>query len=100
MNKIRYESIYILKPTLTKEEINKTIEKLSVLIDEKGKVIKIENVGIKKLAYLVKSFTQGYYLIMDFEVSTDKYAKGIYEIEQKVRTFEEILKFLIVRKED
>lgn len=100
MNKIRYESVYILKPTLTKEEINKMMERICAVIDEKGKVIKIENIGIKNLAYLVKGFAQGYYLIMDFEIDTDKYAKEISQIEQRLRTFEEILKFIVIRKED
>lgn len=100
MDKIRYESVYILKPTLTKEEIDKTIERLCAVIDEKGKVIEFENIGIKKLAYLVKGFAEGNYLVIDFEINTDKFAKEISEIEQKVRTFEEILKFLVVKKED
>lgn len=100
MEKKEYESVYILKPTLTKDEINKMIEKLSALIDSKGKVIKIENLGIKTLAYSVRGFAQGNYLIMDFEINADKQTHGISEIEQRIRTFEEILKFIVMRKED
>lgn len=100
MDKIRYESVYILKPTLTKEEINKMIERLCAVIDEKGKVKKIQNIGIKKLAYLTKGFAQGHYIIMDFEIYTDKCKKEISQVEQILRTFEEILKFIIIRKED
>lgn len=100
MDKLRFESVYILKPTLTKEEIGKTIERLCAVIDEKGKVIELENIGIKKLAYLVQGFTEGYYLVIDFEINTDKYAKEISEIKQRVRTIEEILKFIVIKKED
>lgn len=100
MEKIRYESVYILKPILTKEEINKMIERLSAVIDEKGKVVEIQNIGIKNLAYLIKGFTQGHYLIMDFEIDSDKYKDGISQIEQRIRTFEEVIKFIVIRKED
>lgn len=100
MDKIRYESVYILKPTLTKEEINKMIERLSSIIDNKGKIIEIQNLGIKRLAYTIKGFTQGHYLIMDFETDFNKCKEGILELEQRIRTFEEVIKFIIIRKED
>lgn len=100
MDKIRYESVYILKPTLAKDEINKIIERLCAVIDEKGKVIEIQNIGIKKLAYLIKGFAQGYYLIMDFEIELDKCKDGILQIEQRIRTLEDVIKFIVIRKED
>ena len=100
MDKIRYESVYILKPTLTEEEIEKVIERLSAVIDEKGKVIETQNLGIKKLAYLIKGFEQGYYLIMDFEIDSDKCKDGISQIEQRIRTLEDVIKFIVLRKED
>lgn len=100
MDKIRYESVYILKPTLTKEEIEKVIERLSAVIDEKGRVIETQKIGIKKLAYLIKGYEQGYYLIMDFEIDSDKCKDGISQIEKRIRTLEDVIKFLVLRKED
>jgi len=97
---VEFESVYILKPILTKEEKSKIIEKLCALIDKKGKVNKIENIGLKQLAYSVKGFAQGHYLIMDFEVAHDNYSKDLSQIEEGIRTIEEVLKFIVIRKED
>lgn len=100
MDKKRYESVYILKPILTKEEISRMMERICAVIDEQGKVVEIQNIGLKNLAYLVKGFAQGHYLIMDFEIDSDKCATGISQIEQRIRTFEEVIKFVVIRKED
>lgn len=94
--KVEFESVYILKPILSKEEISNIIDKLTALIENKGKVIKIDKIGLKKLAYLVKGFAQGYYLIMDFEIESN----DLSQIEEGIRTIEEVLKFIAIRKED
>lgn len=94
MNK--YETVFILKNDITEEQIREKISKIEELIIKNGKITKTENLGLKKLAYEVKKYTQGNYYIIEFESEPEL----IKELEQIYRITEEILKFIVVRKDD
>ena len=50
-----YESVVIARPELTESQIENLINSLSKIIsDEKGKVVKKENWGLRSLAYRIK----------------------------------------------
>ena len=61
-----------------------------------GTVLSHESYGSKKLAYEVKKQTTGYYYIINFEADFN----DIYGLEHLYRTTEEVLKFIVVRKDD
>ena len=94
MNK--YESVIIINPNTDEKAIEETISKTTDLITKQGKVIQINKLGVKKLAYEIKRCKEGYYI--SFEYKTD--SSVIAEIERQFRINESILKFLTVRKED
>ena len=56
-----FESIYITKEKEYKKEFEKIKERLS-----KFKIEKIEDLGIRKLAYQVKGNDKGHYILMNF----------------------------------
>ncbi len=93
MNK--YESIIILKVDLEEEKKNDILTKISKLIKTNGIVEKIEKIGKKKLAYNIKNNTEGDYVLIEFETEKEQ----ILEIERHFRITEEILKFIVVRKD-
>ena len=93
----RYESVIILVPTIKEKEITAIIEKIKELIaSNSGTIIKIENLGRKKLAYEIKKNSEGIYIVIEFEVG----AEVISELERYYRIKEEIIKFLTVRKDE
>lgn len=94
MNK--YETVFIVKNDITEEQIREKISKIEELIVKNGKISKTENLGLKKLAYEVKKYTQGNYYIIEFESEPELIA----ELERIYRITEEILKFIVVRKDD
>ena len=94
MNK--YESIIITKVDLKEEAINKIITAVSDLINSKGSMEKVEQIGNKKLAYEVRSNKEGFYIIFEFETVVEQ----IRELERYFRITEEILKFIVVRKDN
>ena len=50
--KSNYESIFIIKPTLSDEETEKVIQKMrDIITSGGGEVVNVENWGKKKLAY-------------------------------------------------
>ena len=94
MNK--YESIYIISPLADEAQVKATIEKFSSLISEHGEIEKVEEWGRKKLAYEVKDQKEGYYVMVTFSAESD----FPEELERNFKITENILKYLIIRKED
>ena len=94
MNK--YESVIIANSNLDDGKVKQLTEKFSKLINEHGKVEEIQEMGKKKLAYPIQKQEEGYYVVLNFEAEP----AFIAELERVYRITDEILKFIVVRKED
>ena len=94
MNK--YESIIIVNPNVDEEGLKALEEKFTGLINKAGKVESVENMGKKKLAYPIKKYAEATYLLLNFEAEPD----SITELERVYRITDEILKHIVVKKED
>ena len=94
MNK--YESVIIVNSNLDDGKIKALVEKFSKLINEHGKVEDVQEMGKKKLAYPIQKQEEGYYVVLNFEAEP----AFIAELERVYRITDEILKFIVVRKED
>ena len=93
MNK--YESIIIINPSVDEAGLKALEEKFTGLINANGKVESVENMGKKKLAYEIKKFKEGTYMLFNFEAKPD----SIDELERVYRITDDIIKFIVVRKE-
>lgn len=94
----QYETVILLKPSLSEDNIKKTKTKIENKINQAGKVTKNEDIGIKKLAYEIQKNKEAYYVVYEYE--TDKSTKeSVNKIEAFYRTLEEVLKFITVRKD-
>lgn len=92
-----YESITILKPTLTDEEVAEVIEKIKVIIEEAGgEIVSSDNWGKRKLAYEVKKERRGIYIVQHFKVK----GSTIIALEQHYRFSESIIKYMTIRIEE
>ena len=94
MNK--YESIIIVNPNVDEAGLKALEEKFTGLINENGKVESVENMGKKKLAYEIKKFAEGTYMLFNFEANP----ASIAELERVYRITDDIIKYIVVRKED
>ena len=62
-----YETIFIVNPELTDEDYKAVLDKFSTLIEKlKGVMIKVNEWGKQKLAYRVKKFDKGYFVLFDY----------------------------------
>ena len=95
MNK--YESVVILKSNLSKTNLKEILKKIKNKINENFKITKIDELGIRKLAYEIKNNKQGYYVCYEFE--TDKKEYSVSEIERFYRIKDEIIKFIIIKRD-
>lgn len=94
MNK--YESVVIVNPNVDEAGLKALEEKFTGLINENGKVESVENMGKKRLAYEIKKFKEGIYMLFNFEAKPD----SIAELERVYRITDDVIKFIVVRKED
>ena len=63
----RYETITILRPSLSEEEISTIIDSTTGIIEQEGgSIIHLDRWGMRKLAYLIKKEKQGYYVFCDY----------------------------------
>jgi len=93
----RYESVVILDPEMPDDDIRSFTEKYSELIKTGGgEIIKIEDWGFKRLAYLVKKKEKGRYILFDFV----GLPALITELERQFKITEEVLKFLSVKLDE
>lgn len=93
MNK--YETIIIISSRLTQEQTNAVISKVEKYINENGNIINTDDKGIRKLAYNIKEHNEGHYYLIEFESKED----SISELERLYRITDEILKFIVIRKD-
>ena len=93
MNK--YESVIIVNPNVDEAGLKAIEEKFTGLINENWKVESVENMGKKTLAYEIKKFSEGTYMLFNFEAKPD----SITELERVYRITDDIIKFIVVRKE-
>ncbi len=93
MNK--YESVIIINPTIEEEAIKNLITKYTDLINTNGKVESVDERGSQKLAYPIQKKEEGYYVVIEFEAKPD----SIAELERNYRIEDNIMKFIVVRKD-
>ena len=93
---MEYESVLILVPNLSKKEIKEIIDKVKNKINELGEFLKYEDKGIKQLAYTIKKYNEGYYIIFNYNIKKQAF-EAIKEIEKLYRITDEILKFITVK---
>jgi small subunit ribosomal protein S6 len=89
----KYEIMYILKSELAADAIkaeNASLQKL--ITDNGGKVIDVNEWGLRDLAYAIKKEVKGYYVVLKLEVSDQK---AIDEFNRLTRNNENVLRYLI-----
>ena len=94
MNK--YETVFIVNPNVEDTGVKALIQKFSDLINSDGKLEKVEELGKKKLAYEIKKNSEGNYVLINFEAAPSL----IKELERVYRITDEVIKFIVVRKDE
>ena len=61
-----YELMYIIDLEPGEEQVAATVEKFKALIEENGTVNELEEIGKRKLAYLINDKPEGYYVLVRF----------------------------------
>jgi small subunit ribosomal protein S6 len=92
-----YEVMFIVRPDLADEEVDKLIAGFETTITTGGGAVKsIEKMGKRKLTYTVRKFNDGNYVLLTVE------AEGalVAELERRLRVSEQVIKFITVRMDE
>ena len=88
-----YEALFIVSPVLNDEEIQTAVKGVEKLItDNGGTIVRSEVWGKRRLAYPVKKFTEGVYVLLRFQVKAD----SVEKLDTHFRLSEIIVRSLIV----
>ena len=86
-----YETVFVLTPVLTSEQIESTIIKFRNLLLEKGaEIVHEEAIGLKKLAYPIQHKNTGVYHLIEFQAQPEI----INTLEIGYKRDENIIRFL------
>ncbi|HLI03574.1 MAG TPA: 30S ribosomal protein S6 [Terracidiphilus sp.] len=92
-----YEVMFILRPDVTEEDADKLIGSFTASVTNGGGVVRsVEKMGRRKLAYLVRKFSDGNYVLLTIEAS----GPVVLELERRLRVTEPVIKFITVRMDE
>lgn len=89
-----YELVLIISPEVKEGELEANVDSITRFITGKGGVVSsVDHWGKKKLAYPIKRFMEGYYVLVRLKMEP----KSIKEFEANLRISEEVLRHLLVK---
>ena len=92
-----YEVMFIVRPDAVDEDVDKLIAGFTTSVTNGGGVVKnVEKMGKRKLAYLVRKFNDGNYILLTIEAG----GAVVQELERRLRVSEPVIKFITVRMDE
>jgi len=91
-----YETVFVLNPELTEEDVETNVQSIVQLLESKGaEIIRIDRGGKRRLAYVMRKQRYGYYTLIHFRTTPEP----LPELERMYRLSERVLRYLTVRFE-
>ena len=92
-----YELMFIVRPDMQEEDQDKLISTLESAVTSSGGTVKnVERMGKRRLAYMVRKFFEGIYILLTVEGSGGL----VHELERRLRVTEPVIKFITVRVDE
>lgn len=92
-----YELVYIIQPNLDEEQIQSVDGRLARAIERYGgQITGTEIWGQRRLAYPIRKFLEGYYILHTVELPPE----AVAQVERSLRLDENVLRYLIVRTDE
>ncbi|PZQ43256.1 MAG: 30S ribosomal protein S6 [Micavibrio aeruginosavorus] len=92
-----YETVFIARQDLSDAQVKAITESCEKIIkDAKGKVTKVENWGLRTLAYKINKNRKGHYVLIESDVA----APAVHEVERTLRLNEDIIRYMTIRLDE
>lgn len=92
----KYETIFIVSPEVNEDDTKAIVEKMKGLIESSGQLESIDEWGKRKLAYPIKDFNEGYYVLINFSSEPN----FPHELERIYKITDGIIKDIIIKKDN
>lgn len=93
----QYETMYILRPDLGDELIDRAIERYQGLLREQGvEDLDTQHRGKRRLAYEIKKHREGVYVQMNYSAPS----MAIAVLEKAMRLSDEVIRYMTIKPED
>jgi small subunit ribosomal protein S6 len=90
----QYETVFIVTPVLSEEQMKEAVKKFSgYLAENGGEIVHEDNWGLRKLAYPIQKKSTGFYHLIEFKSGGEL----VNRLEVEFRRDERIIRFLTVR---
>ena len=90
----QYETVFILTPVLSADQMKETVEKFKKLLTDNGaEILNEENWGLKKLAYPIEKKSTSFYVLIEFKAEPTLMLK----LETEYRREERVIRYLTVK---
>ncbi len=87
-----YELMLVINPEWTEEKLNTTMAGISQFITGLGgSAAEVKPLGKRKLAYPIKHFSEGHYMLLHFKLKSESSP----ELENRLNISEEIIRYLL-----
>ncbi|MGQ9584603.1 MAG: 30S ribosomal protein S6 [Anaerolineae bacterium] len=92
-----YELVFIVDPTQDEEGVNAITDRVTqVITRSKGEVTRVDVWGRRKLAYPIKKFREGTYVLLQMQIAPE----GLPELERVLKLTEPVIRHLLVRADE
>jgi small subunit ribosomal protein S6 len=89
-----YETVFILTPVLSDEQMKETVAKFKSLLTDKGaEILNEEAWGMKKMAYAIDKKSSGFYCLLEFKAEPTV----VDTLETGYRRDEKVIRFMTVK---
>ena len=89
-----YETVFILTPVLSDDQMKEAVAKFKTILTEKGaEMLNEETWGLKKLAYSIQKKNSGFYCLFEFKAEPEV----INTLETGFRRDEKVIRFMTVK---
>lgn len=90
-----YEMMYILRPDLSEDQVQQEVKKYQEFLQNNGaQDVQVQIRGKKRLAYPIKKFLDGVYVLVNYEADGSQIAP----LERAMRLSEEVIRYLTIKQ--
>ena len=90
----QYETVFIMTPVWSDQQMKETVEKFKGVLTANGaEIVNDENWGLKKMAYAIQKKSTGFYQLLEFKAEPEAVAK----LETAYRRDERVIRFITVK---
>lgn len=91
-----YETIFILKPAIEEEIRKEAINKFTSIISADGQIEKVDEWGLRKLAYEINKTKEGYYVYVTFKANPSL----PMELERNFKISDDVIRYIVINKDE